>query len=348
MTVCAPVSTQYKSPRPITDVTERARLTYQLASQARLNGFPHFEMSETDLLLEFSALQRFNRSGLIQGNIIGQAQQALGACWYYFPHHWAVKVGRRTSVWEAWHDDSKLEQAISKALQQGRYGVDNGNPFLSPAKLRQAISFISGVQRVSNFRPTAAAAIYDRYANGTVWDMSCGYGGRLIGAIASSKVQTYIGTEPHDLTYVGLRRMAGDMAHLTKTDVRLHCVGSEDFQPERGSVSLCFTSPPYFKTERYADDLSQSYVKFPSIAEWNDGFLAATIEKARQALRQDGILILNVANTEYHPTLETDTVRIAHSLGFALDHTLQLTLSRLAGGHKSEPAFVFKTCRGLS
>ena len=38
------------------------------------------------------------------------------------------------------------------------------------------------------------------------------------------------------------------------------------------SLDLCFTSPPYFDTEKYSDEDTQSYKKFPTEDGWVNGF----------------------------------------------------------------------------
>mgnify|MGYP003326451474 CR=1 FL=1 len=81
--------------------------------------------------------------------------------------------------------------------------------------MRSMLRRYSGTQMVSNFRPTAAAALYDIFVDknsplegteaGTVWDPSMGYGGRLLGAIAAGV--NYIGTDPCIPTFKGLEQI---------------------------------------------------------------------------------------------------------------------------------------------
>jgi len=47
-------------------------------------------------------------------------------------------------------------------------------------------------------------------------------------------------------------------------EVELHKIGREDFVPERNSLQLCFSSPPYAGWERYSDEPTQSHIKFPT------------------------------------------------------------------------------------
>jgi hypothetical protein len=208
-------------------------------------------------------------------------------------------------------------------------------------RLRQSLKIYTGTQSVSNFRPTAAKLIYEKFGGDTIWDMSCGWGGRLIGFLSSSR-KKYIGTEPSSLTFEGLKRIKKDFNYLTKS-VELHKLGSEEFIPDRNSLDLCFTSPPYFDTEKYSDENTQSYIKFPTKEEWVDGFLRKTIENCHRGLKNGKYMLLNIANTPKYKFIEEETVKISKKLGFRQEKTIELTLSSVMGaGYKYEPIFVFK------
>lgn len=76
-------------------------------------------------------------------------------------------------------------------------------------------------------------------------------------------------------------------------------MGSEDFTikdfPQyKGYFDLYFTSPPYFNTEQYSDDESQSYKKFPTYKGWIDGFYRQTIYNACDVLKKDGVFGINI------------------------------------------------------
>ena len=132
--------------------------------------------------------------------------------------------------------------------------------YISDSGIRKMLKIYSGVQGVSNFRPTAAATIYDVFAkDGVVWDMSGGWGGRLLGAIVSG-VKRYIATEPSIETYKGLIELSDDYGR--DIDTWIYNMGSEDYQPHKNSLDLCFTSPPYFDLEKYSNEDTQSYIKY--------------------------------------------------------------------------------------
>ena len=125
--------------------------------------------------------------------------------------------------------------------------------------------------------------------------------------------------------------------------VDIYKQGSETFQPKSESLDLCFTSPPYFDTEKYSDEESQSYKKFPTKDEWVNGFLKTTIENCYRGLKQGGYMLYNIANTPKYKFIEEETHKISTSLGLIQEETIQLTLSSVMGaGHKYEPIFVFR------
>jgi hypothetical protein len=319
----------------------------QIYDYWRNKGFPYFDLSKEEKEQEFRKFLKFNYETIIQDQIVRQVMSGLGLLWSYFPHHWEVPIQNMKTPMEVWLDDDRLKKAIRARIKNNGFKLDDkGSAFIEPWSMRKGLSRASGAQRVSNFRPTAAAAIYNRYAgNGVVWDMSCGYGGRLLGAIGSSRVKTYLGTEPSTETFTGLTALSSDFAHKTNTSVKLFQQGSElgidNYITQE--VDLCFTSPPYFNTEKYSNEPTQSAIKFSTVELWNEGFLRETIKAAERVLKDTGYLILNVANVKTHKTLENDTVEIAKQEGFELKEVLKLTLSNITkGGFKYEPIFVFQ------
>lgn len=310
-------------------------------SYAKRRGFPHYNLSLEQMMKDYETFKKYDIKKVIEpDNRIKQTFHCMGLCWSYFPHHWEIPTRKMKTPMDVWNSDELLIKALKSRIKWGgKVGVDG---YMSDSDLRKAVRSYSGVQRVSNFRPSAAAAIYDRYCEpeSVVWDMSAGFGGRLIGAIRSGKVKTYIGNDPSTPTFEGLTKMSNDFPLI---NIILEKIGSENFKPDR-EVDLCFTSPPYFNTERYTDELTQSYQRFPDVESWNEDFLRQTIKNCKDVLKPNGKLILNVANVIAHKTLEEDTLRIAKEEGFCLKETLQLKLSTISykGGHKHEPVFVFE------
>jgi hypothetical protein len=255
-----------------------------------------------------------------------------------------VKCGNsKMSPMDNFLNDQTFKMTIRKCL---KWLSKHWGSSFQENRLRQSLKIYSGVQGVSNFRPTAAGVIYKKYGgDGVMWDMSCGWGGRLVGALASPHIKTYIGTEPSTKTFEGLCKLRDDFAYLGK-DIQLNMMGSEDYIPQKDSLDLCFTSPPYFDTEKYADEETQSYNKFPTRETWGSGFLQSTFRNCYHGLKMGGYMLINIANTPKYKDLEEMTIKYANLVGFDHTDTLQLILSAVMGaGYKREPIFVFQKNR---
>ena len=154
----------------------------------RENGFPYYPTDMESRQKDFDKLVKYDRSKLFENDVVKQTMHGLGLAWSYFPNSFNVKCDNKMTPYEAFMDDEIFMKVILKRLKIGTYISDSG--------IRKMLKIYTGVQGVSNFRPTAAAALYDTFAkDGVVWDMSGGWGGRFLGAIASS-VKVYIATEP--------------------------------------------------------------------------------------------------------------------------------------------------------
>jgi hypothetical protein len=306
----------------------------KIFSYYRQIGFPYYPTDLNYRKKEFNKLKNYDRTGLINNDIIKQTMHGLALAWSYFPHAFNVKCGNKLTPYEAYLDDNIFVNVIRKRLKMGTYMSDSG--------IRKMLKIYSGVQGVSNFRPTAAA-LYDYYApNGVVWDMSAGWGGRLLGAIISN-VSKYIGTEPSELTVNGLNDIINDFGD---NNYKIIKTGSEDYKLKKHSIDFCFTSPPYFNLEKYSNELTQSYIKFSNRDDWLNGFLKKTFENCYHGLKPKKYMAINIANVK-GGELENDTIKVAQQIGFKLEKTLKLALSNINLRNKSnkfkyEPVFIFK------
>lgn len=321
------------------DGVELENFVIKIFEYYRANGFPYFTITDKDKLRDFKKFQQYDHKSLLVDNCILQTMHCLGLAWSYFPHAFSIKCNDRLSPMEAFENDELFKKIIRKRLHMGTYISDSG--------MRKMLKLYTGVQGVSNFRPSAAACIYDKFApNGDVWDMSGGWGGRMIGAMVSS-VNSYIATEPSEKTCIGLNNLAKDF------DVNNKCLilqsGSEDYKPAKNSLDLCFTSPPYFNLEKYSEEESQSYVKYPTKKEWVEGFLMETFENCYDGLKPDKYMLINIADIKgkNNIKLESDTIEAAKKIGFKYEGEIYLALSNVNLKQKDikykyEPIFKFR------
>ncbi len=302
-------------------------------------GFPYYSEDKKWRDKEYSSLSEFKRENLWDRthNIIGQSTHGLSLAWSYMKHAWGIKCGKMKTPIEIWEDEEHLEKGINKILT-GTFFQQKDAHEITPSDMRSMLRRYSGTQMVSNFRPTAAATLYDIFVEkgsvlfdeqpGTVWDPSMGYGGRLLGAIAAGV--NYIGTDPCVPTYSGLEKIRDEYGHKDRKYTLLR-QGSETFIPEENSLDFVFTSPPYLGHEMYGDEEEQSFKKFPVQEQWRNGFLLQTIKNAYHGLKPGKCAAFNVANVKSYKTFEEDTYDCMVEAGFKDMKIWWLSLSTQQG-----------------
>lgn len=313
--------------------SERELLVEEVFNHYRSVGFPYYPTDNQYRQNEYKKLSKFDYRTCIdyENKTIKQTMHGLALAWSYFQHSWSVKCNGLMTPMDLFSDDEKFKAVIRRRMKLG----DN----ISNSGIRKMLKMFSGAQSVSNFRPTAAAAIYDVFSEqgDTVYDMSCGFGGRILGATIAKR--NYIGVDPSTKTYKGLLELSKDFNHSAK----IYNLGSEVFAPDESSVDLCFTSPPYFDTEVYAEEPTQSCLKYPTKDSWFSGFLKDTLINCYIGLKPSKFCLINIANTKKVPDMVDRTISIAESVGFSHIDTWQYAISSsTSAGFKNEPILVFK------
>lgn len=304
----------------------------------RFHGYPVVTLEGYDPTRELERI-RASRLEIGSDGLVPQSMVGCGFLWAYFPHWVKVSTYGAESLEDAWLDDDKLRTLMRKVLRYCKtYKSECGRWHTS--RVRQLAKVYCTKQSPSNFRPTVAKLLMDTYGSGgAVYDPCGGWGGRMMGFLASD-CKRYTCCEPSTLSAKGLRELSQTFAYVGKR-IDVNCIGSEDFKPEFGAYDMALTSPPYFDTERYAEEPTQSCVRFPEYHQWVDGFLAPMIAHTYDALREGGVFLLNIANVPTARTLEDDALCAAASAGFEHADTLFLVLSSIAGkGVKTEPIYV--------
>ena len=74
-----------------------------------------------------------------------------------------------------------------------------------------------------------------------------------------------------------------------------------DYSRFENFFDMVFTSPPYFNTEKYTYDDTQSWVRYKTIDEWNKNFLHKTLDKIIPAVKQGGIIAINISDVYSSP-----------------------------------------------
>ena len=330
------------------NVFEVDKQVNQVFKYWRKKGFPYYSTDRKFRKEKFDKFLRVNdmnsldfRTRLLKPNAVG-----LSLCWSYFKHAFKVRCNKLKSPFDVWEDKHHFKYGLSKLIRGTFFTSSNYKDLMKDnEKVKQilltVLRRVTGAQMVSNFRPVTASIIYKIFCeeNDVVWDMSSGWGGRLLGSI-KSKVN-YIGTDPSAKTIQGNKQLAKEFGNKRNT-YELHQCGSEEFTPDHNSLDFAFTSPPYFDTEKYSNEKSQSYIKFDSINKWKTKFLKKTIQNAYYGLKLNKFCVLNVADVKNYTTFERDTVSIAESVGFKKVDRFDYQLSSQQDAFKTEPFFIFK------
>jgi SAM-dependent methyltransferase len=307
----------------------------------RSRGFPYPDVTQELLEREFRQLVAAAPASTLRRNALLPSMVGLRIANAFHPQMWHVRIHGMSAV-ERFGNDNVLRRVLIKALH---FWPDrrcwNAQCIRSLMRVHHRI-------RIANFRPTAAKAIVHHFsaANGHVLDFSAGFGGRLLGSMSLHR--HYVGVDPASGQARGLRRMIATFSKIAPGTAEVYQACAEDFLPTvRGrSFDLVFSSPPYFDLERYNNERTQSFKRYPRYVDWRDHFLGAVIRETRRVLRRGGYLVLNVANTPRFP-IATDALRIAErELVFVRRLRLVMNAAptaRAAGRlYRHEPVFVFQ------
>lgn len=302
----------------------------------RKSGFPYRRVPVHVAMQRLNQLSATSQSALLSSTVGYDVADS------YHPHRFHATGGSHLSPAKGFERDDLLRRALRKALEQGQ-------PI--PAGYFSGLTIVSGVQPCSNFRPGIALHYYRQFCKpgATVLDTSAGYGGRLVGFLAFGSGH-YIGIDPNHETHCGNTRLAADLASAGA--VELHCLPAEDFDLEvvRGRCDFALTSPPYFTKERYANDPTQSWVRYPAPDAWRDGFLRPMLRLQFEALKPGAVSVINIDDVRIKNTthaLTEWTKALAADVGFELigEERLRLPAAYWAivhGTDATEPIFIFK------
>jgi len=150
-----------------------------------------------------------------------------------------------------------------------------------------------GRYMASQFKPSCAKSIYDFFGAKKVLDFSAGWGDRLVG-FHSSNAESYIGIDPNTKLHSQYEKISSFCN--TGKETKFICSPAEDADLSGVRVDFVFTSPPYFNTEKYSQEGTQSWKRYPTMNGWLSGFLYPTLTKCWSALKEDGRIAINITD----------------------------------------------------
>ena len=290
----------YKDFKKMSQEDQDAQVQRVMVIYRSKNHFPISYLS--DIGIEKEVRKCYNYKAEFKGDTLKTGAGVGSAlCTYMFPNlqdaysNKDAEKGEARSTWGKFYSDEWLERGV-------RFCYNHGQSTPTPSSLLAALRQSGSAP--TNFRPANSLAIWNRFTpeGGTVWDMSTGFGGRLLGALSSHKNLTYIGTDPNTESMWNTHRLAQVIDEYTPNyegvegRYELHCCGSEVIELPANSIDFAFSSPPYFDLEIYSDEDTQSTAKYPEIQGWLEGFARGTIRNLVHALKPGCLYGVNIAD----------------------------------------------------
>jgi len=158
-----------------------------------------------------------------------------------------------------------------------------------------------GVQYVNEFAPYVARDIYKKFnvnKNSQILDPCAGWGGRMIGASAVSN--NYECFEPATKTFNGLVKLSAFIKDIDSSFAPIiNNLPFEDSILKKDYYDIALTSPPYYDTEHYSDENTNSLIRYDTFDKWNEMFYCPLIQKTMNSLKDGKTFVLNIGSRVY-------------------------------------------------
>lgn len=229
------------------------------------------------------------------GRLCQGARTCMLTSLLFNPHRLSVRCLGKPSVFGSIHEGAWVSGLARAARMQSRGG---GSAYVL---LNRAISVgVNSAQIAGEFPPHVARDLCAKFCarGGSVLDPCAGWGGRMLGISAAGA--NYIAFEPATKTHRGLRRLWAFIRLLRPEFIaEVHCLPFEDSSLPPDAFDFAITSPPYYNTEEYSDEGSNSLRRYHSFDEWCRGFFEPLVQKTMVALKGDGVFAINIGDRKY-------------------------------------------------
>jgi 16S rRNA G966 N2-methylase RsmD len=167
---------------------------------------------------------------------------------------------------------------------------------ITPHTLREEL--YNSVKECSSFRPSNLVYIIQLFGAKSVLDPCSGWGDRLMAAMATGV--RYVGVDPNKRLPDAYKRMISFMmpAAKRKNYTMIESTIQEAKLPDE-DFDLVFTSPPYFKIEKYSN---KGEVMDTTSGEWFANFMVPMMTKTTDHLNNGGhmVLVINQLPGEHY------------------------------------------------
>jgi len=207
----------------------------------------------------------------------------------------------------------------------------------------------------SQFKPLAAKAIYDIFKADTIYDPCMGWGDRLAAAMSLPRAVSFYGRDVNPFVFAGYSEQV--KAFGGQSDFFFEFRGAETQMDFENVFDVSFTSPPYYKAEKYAGT-GQSHSLYKTFPVWLEKFLFPMADNCLKAVRHGGYVVFNISdvyadhrvNVICAPLIAHLRTAGAEYLG-AIGYPMGRRVNRNAADHPdgsqfAEPVLVFRKGAG--
>lgn len=261
---------------------------------------------------------------------------------YHLRSRWLCDSINSPSPFRVW-TIPKFRKSLLNSLWSLKVQEVNNNVLRSCMGLRKYIA--------SQFRPSAAKAIYEHFNAEHVLDFSSGWGDRHSAFHAASCTKTYVGVDPNQTLFEGYAKQ--QIMYNSDKDVEFINAAAEDVDFNRfaDKFDMIFTSPCYYIIERYTNEPNQAWVRYKKLQDWLDKFLFAVINNTYCTLKKGGILAINISDVYCNHTVNlicNPMLKFAESLGYKYIGAYGLRMAKrpnskaVGGGIFGEPIWILQ------
>jgi len=175
-------------------------------------------------------------------------------------------------------------------------------PCPSPTDVYEANRINTGA--IVFFKSSTAKYIYKKFQSKKVLDFTMGWGGRMLGAMASDV--DYIGIDTNTNLKEGYEKILEDIPH--KSNIQLIWKSCLDVDYSKLDYDLILTSPPYVNMELY-----ENMKPFENDDIFYNELLIPTMDKAYKYMKDGGKMCINISPKMYKDLTEKYGYRLCDS-----------------------------------
>ncbi len=260
------------------DRTQLANYLEKILKDISLTDFAKLFINEFEATIDYYKLSNGGKSG--------QKITLL-----FNPHRLDTRSGGyKTTIFSALKENKNFIDGITRVLFLQKYNLYSSLA-LSPNHTQMAHDFPPHVMRdyCKQFTLTK---------NSKILDPCAGWGGRMIGA--SIVCNNYTCFDPATKTYNGLIKLYRWLNGFNNNfNASIYKLPFEDSKLKKESFDFALTSPPYYNTEKYSDEETNSLNRYKTFENWTNGFYIPLIKKTMRALKHNCTFILNIGSRKY-------------------------------------------------